>query len=58
VLKLNPQHTRQLEILEGRAGQACRSPSTLLFAPLFGIIATALLTDYTNKDISAEYAGV
>jgi MFS family permease len=25
---------------------------------LIGIIATALLTDYTNKDISAEYAGV
>ena len=25
---------------------------------VIGIIATALLTDYTNKDISAEYAGV
>jgi len=23
-----------------------------------GIISTALLTDYTGKDISAEYAGV
>jgi hypothetical protein len=23
-----------------------------------GIIATSLLTDYTNKDISAEYEGV
>jgi MFS family permease len=25
---------------------------------VIGIVATALLTDYTNKDISAEYAGV
>jgi hypothetical protein len=25
---------------------------------IVGIIATAMLTDYTGKDISAEYAGV
>jgi hypothetical protein len=25
---------------------------------VIGIIATSMLTDYTNKDISAEYAGV
>jgi hypothetical protein len=25
---------------------------------VIGIISTALLTDYTNKEISAEYAGV
>ena len=25
---------------------------------IIGIVATALLTDYTNKDISAEYHGV
>jgi hypothetical protein len=25
---------------------------------VIGIVATALLTDYTNKDISAEYKGV
>ncbi len=25
---------------------------------IIGIVATAMLTDYTNKDISAEYAGV
>jgi len=25
---------------------------------VIGLVATALLTDYTNKDISAEYAGV
>ena len=25
---------------------------------VIGIVATALLTDYTNKDISAEYQGV
>ena len=30
----------------------------ILFCAIVGIIATAMLTDYTNKDISAEYAGV
>jgi MFS family permease len=30
----------------------------ILLTAIIGIIATALLTDYTNKDISAEYAGV
>jgi hypothetical protein len=25
---------------------------------IIGLVSTALLTDYTNKDISAEYAGV
>jgi hypothetical protein len=25
---------------------------------VIGIVSTALLTDYTRKDISAEYAGV
>jgi len=25
---------------------------------IIGIVATSLLTDYTNKDISAEYLGV
>jgi len=25
---------------------------------IIGIVATTLLTDYTNKDISAEYHGV
>jgi uncharacterized membrane protein len=25
---------------------------------VIGIVSTAMLTDYTNKDISAEYAGV
>jgi MFS family permease len=30
----------------------------ILLTAIIGIIATALLTDYTNKDISQEYAGV
>jgi MFS family permease len=30
----------------------------ILLTAIIGIIATALLTDYTNKDISREYAGV
>jgi len=30
----------------------------ILLLAIIGIIATALLTDYTGKDISAEYAGV
>ena len=30
----------------------------LVGCALVGIISTAMLTDYTNKDISAEYAGV
>ena len=30
----------------------------ILLTAIVGIIATALLTDYTNKDISEEYAGV
>jgi MFS family permease len=30
----------------------------ILLCAVIGIIATALLTDYTNRDISAEYAGV
>ncbi len=30
----------------------------ILLCAIVGIIATALLTDYTNKDISEEYAGV
>jgi hypothetical protein len=30
----------------------------ILLMAIVGIIATALLTDYTNKDISTEYAGV
>ena len=35
-------------------------PSALyiLLLAIIGIIATSMLTDYTNKDISAEYAGV
>jgi MFS family permease len=30
----------------------------ILLCAIIGIVSTALLTDYTNKDISAEYAGV
>jgi MFS family permease len=30
----------------------------ILATAIVGFVATALLTDYTNKDISAEYAGV
>jgi uncharacterized membrane protein len=30
----------------------------ILLCALIGIGATAMLTDYTNKDISEEYAGV
>jgi MFS family permease len=30
----------------------------ILLTAVIGIIATAMLTDYTNKDISEEYAGV
>jgi MFS family permease len=30
----------------------------ILLLAIVGIIATAMLTDYTNKDISEEYAGV
>jgi MFS family permease len=30
----------------------------ILLTAIIGIIATAMLTDYTNKDISEEYAGV
>jgi hypothetical protein len=30
----------------------------ILLLAIIGIISTAMLTDYTNKDISAEYAGV
>jgi MFS family permease len=30
----------------------------ILLCAVIGIVSTALLTDYTNKDISAEYAGV
>jgi MFS family permease len=30
----------------------------ILLCAILGLISTALLTDYTNKDISAEYAGV
>jgi hypothetical protein len=30
----------------------------ILLMAIVGIIATSMLTDYTNKDISAEYAGV
>jgi hypothetical protein len=30
----------------------------ILIMAVIGITATALLTDYTGKDISAEYAGV
>ena len=30
----------------------------ILLLAIIGIIATAMLTDYTGKDISAEYAGV
>lgn len=30
----------------------------ILICAVIGIIATALLTDYTNRDIPAEYAGV
>jgi MFS family permease len=30
----------------------------ILLLAIIGIIATSMLTDYTNKDISAEYAGV
>jgi MFS family permease len=30
----------------------------ILLCAIIGIVATALLTDYTNKDISEEYAGV
>src|SRR5208283_1808908 len=30
----------------------------ILLLAIIGIIATSMLTDYTNKDISSEYAGV
>jgi hypothetical protein len=30
----------------------------ILLCTVVGAIATALLTDYTNRDISAEYVGV
>ncbi len=30
----------------------------MVFCAIIGIVATAFLTDYTNKDISAEYEGV
>ena len=30
----------------------------ILLCAIIGIVATALLTDYTNKDISAEYEAV
>ncbi|MGH7059173.1 MAG: MFS transporter [Stellaceae bacterium] len=30
----------------------------MVFCAIVGIVATAFLTDYTNKDISAEYEGV
>jgi len=30
----------------------------ILLLAIVGIISTAMLTDYTGKDISAEYAGV
>jgi MFS family permease len=30
----------------------------ILLTAIIGIVATAMLTDYTNKDISQEYAGV
>ena len=30
----------------------------ILVCAIVGIVATALLTDYTNKEISAEYEGV
>jgi MFS family permease len=30
----------------------------ILLCAIVGIVSTALLTDYTNKDISTEYAGV
>ena len=30
----------------------------ILLTAVIGIIATAMLTDYTNKDISQEYEGV
>jgi hypothetical protein len=30
----------------------------ILLLAIIGIIATSMLTDYTGKDISAEYAGV
>jgi MFS family permease len=30
----------------------------ILLCAIIGIVSTSLLTDYTNKDISAEYAGV
>jgi hypothetical protein len=29
-----------------------------LICALIGLVSTALLTDYTNKEISAEYEGV
>jgi hypothetical protein len=30
----------------------------ILATAIIGLIATSMLTDYTNKDISEEYAGV
>jgi len=30
----------------------------ILFCAIVGIIATSMLTDYTNKEISAEYEAV
>jgi uncharacterized membrane protein len=30
----------------------------MVLCAIIGIVSTALLTDYTNKDISAEYEGV
>jgi hypothetical protein len=30
----------------------------ILICAIIGLVSTALLTDYTNKEISAEYEGV
>ena len=40
------------------SSRAFRSPSTSWLCAIIGIVATALLTDYTNKDISDEYEAV
>jgi hypothetical protein len=44
--------------LFARYGSAWPIAFYILLCAIIGIVATALLTDYTNKEISAEYEAV
>ena len=52
----NSKTKRLLE--EHRASERLPIALYILGCAIIGLIATALLTDYTNKDISAEYERV